>query len=87
MANKRTFKKDLQKVFSILIEECIFTYEINKDKEDEIQAIIDEAADVFTTTLQAKNTNSSVSSKQFYNKLQQDFIQSYSELFEKLKNV
>ena len=65
MANRRGIKKDIQFIIHDLIDECC-AYLILKDgaKEEEINAIIDEAVELYDNLMRRVNNHNNLSNKE-----------------------
>jgi len=55
MANKRTLKKEINVMVFDVIDECLYIQEMNEDKFEQTEAVIEEAIAFYNESLEAMN--------------------------------
>ncbi len=55
MANKRILKKEINVMVFDVIDECLYIQEINEDKFEATEAVIEEAISFYNASLEAMN--------------------------------
>ena len=86
MANKRDFKKDVDTVFSTVLEECVFTADFFPEKEEAVEKLIDQAIALYNDTRFAYKMDEKMSYKKFYDGLITNYIAKMSDILTKLND-
>lgn len=84
MASKRDFKKDVDSVFSTVLEECIFTADFFPEKEEKVEKLIDEVIALYNDTRFAYKMDEKMSYKAFYNGLITNYVAKMSDILTQL---
>ena len=84
MASKRDFKKDVDSVFSTVLEECIFTADFFPEKEEKVEKLIDEVVALYNDTRFAYKMDEKMSYKAFYNGLITNYVAKMSDILTQL---
>lgn len=81
MANKRTLKKQINAMIIDVIDECIYVQEVNDDKAEAAESLIEEVISTYNELLSRMNSGKT---KADFKAIVSDFDQKSEMLLEKL---
>lgn len=87
MANKREFKKEITLILELVFEECLFTREFNPSKEKEIEALIQEAVELYSIAISTKKADPKMSYKVYFNTLKENYYEKILVIISKLEDL
>jgi hypothetical protein len=87
MANKREFKKEVTLILELVFEECLFTREFNPSKENEIEALIQEAVELYSIAISTKKEDPKISYKVYFNTLKENYYEKILVILSKLEDL
>jgi hypothetical protein len=84
MANKRMLKKQINAMIIDVIDECIYIQEVNDDKAEAAEGLIEEVISTYNELLSRINTGKT---KVDFKSIVSDFDQKSDELLDKLNGL
>ena len=86
--NLRVIKKDIEYVLGAFIEDCSVFATINPNaSEDELDALLDEAVDLYNELKDKVNAKVSESRKAYFTGLRKEMLEKTDALYEKLSQI
>jgi S-adenosylmethionine/arginine decarboxylase-like enzyme len=88
MASKRIFKKQVNVLFSAFIDECFDEQFSNPKKDTKIEALVDEAVDMFDITIdEINNPDPSETTANYYQAVKGNMQERLTQLYQKLSKI